>query len=261
MTLGERQGYEWRSKSRSNINIPGVQEDLLKELLATGKPLVVLINAGRPLVFNYTADHAPAILYTWWLGSEAGNAIADVLFGDYNPSAKLPISFPYSVGQIPIYYSHFNTGRPATSDTNRNYNSSYNDLSIFPRYEFGYGLSYTSFQYSNLQLSKKKIGAGEELGVSLVVTNNGKYEGEEIIQLYIRDKVGSVVRPVKELKDFKKIKLAAGESKTVSFKINKEKLSFYNRQLQWVAEPGDFELMIGASSRDIRLKSAFELLK
>ncbi|MBK7308829.1 MAG: glycoside hydrolase family 3 C-terminal domain-containing protein [Chitinophagaceae bacterium] len=261
LSMGERRDMSGEAKSRSNINIPGVQEDLLKELLATGKPVVVLINAGRPLVFNYTADHAPAILYTWWLGSEAGNAIADVLFGDYNPSAKLPISFPYSVGQIPIYYSHFNTGRPATSDTNRNYNSSYNDLSIFPRYEFGYGLSYTSFQYTNLQLSKKKINSHEQIAVTCAITNTGNYAGEETVQLYIRDKVGSIVRPVKELKDFKKIKLAAGETKTVSFLINREKLSFYNEQLQWVAEPGDFELMIGASSRDIRLKSAFELLK
>ncbi len=261
LSMGERRDMSGEAKSRSNINIPGVQEDLLKELLATGKPVVVLINAGRPLVFNYTADHAPAILYTWWLGSEAGNAIADVLFGDYNPSAKLPISFPYSVGQIPIYYSHFNTGRPATSDTNRNYNSSYNDLSIFPRYEFGYGLSYTSFQYTNLQLSKKKINSHEQIAVTCAITNTGNYAGEETVQLYIRDKVGSIVRPVKELKDFKKIKLAAGETKTVSFLINREKLSFYNEQLQWVAEPGDFELMIGASSRDIRLKSAFELVK
>ncbi|MBL0199835.1 MAG: glycoside hydrolase family 3 C-terminal domain-containing protein [Chitinophagaceae bacterium] len=261
LSMGERRDMSGEAKSRSNINIPGVQEDLLKELLATGKPLVVLINAGRPLVFNYTADHAPAILYTWWLGSEAGNAIADVLFGDYNPSAKLPISFPYSVGQIPIYYSHFNTGRPATNDSNRNYNSSYNDLSIFPRFEFGYGLSYTSFQYTNLQLSKKKINSHEQIAVTCAITNTGNYAGEETVQLYIRDKVGSIVRPVKELKDFKKIKLAAGETKTVSFLINREKLSFYNEQLQWVAEPGDFELMIGASSRDIRLKSAFELLK
>jgi len=144
------------AKSRSNINIPGVQEDLLKVLLATGKPVVVLINAGRPLVFDYTAENAPAILYTWWLGSEAGNAIADVLFGDYNPSAKLTMTFPLSVGQIPIYYNHFNTGRPAQNDNNRSYRSAYLDLSLYPRYEFGYGLSYTTFQYSDLQLNSKK---------------------------------------------------------------------------------------------------------
>jgi beta-glucosidase len=261
LSIGERRDMSGEAKSRSNLGIPGLQEELLKELLATGKPVVVLINAGRPLVFNYTADNAPAILYTWWLGSEAGNAIADVLFGDYNPSAKLAMTFPRSVGQIPIYYNHFNTGRPATNDANRNYNSSYNDESIFPKYEFGYGLSYTSFQYGNLQLSKNKMKVNEQIEVAVTITNNGKYDGEEIVQLYLRDKVGSIVRPMKELKDFKKISLKAGESKTVKFIINQEKLSFYNQQLQWVAEPGDFELMIGASSRDIRLKDNFELLQ
>ncbi len=261
LSIGERRDMSGEAKSRSNICIPGVQEDLLKELLATGKPVVVLINAGRPLVFNFTADHAPAILYTWWLGSEAGNAIADVLFGDYNPSAKLPITFPRSVGQIPIYYSHFNTGRPATSDNNHKYNSSYLDVSIFPKYEFGYGLSYTTFAYSNLQLNTTKMKADEKIEVSLTITNTGKYEGEEIVQLYLRDKVGSISRPVKELKDFRKIQLQAGESKIIKFVIDKEKLSFYNQDLKWVAEAGDFELMIGASSEDIRLRGEFELLQ
>jgi beta-glucosidase len=237
-----------------------VQEDLLKELLTTGKPVVVLINAGRPLVFNYTADNAPAILYTWWLGSEAGNAIADVLFGDYNPSGKLTITFPLSVGQIPIYYSHFNTGRPAISDTNRIYNSSYADISIYPKFEFGYGLSYTTFQYNNLQLSKKKMNYNEQIEVSVTITNIGKYDGEEIVQTYMRDIVGSIARPVKELKDFKKLKLKAGESRTIKFIIDKEKLSFYNQRLEWVAEPGEFDIMIGSSSKDIRLKDTFELV-
>jgi beta-glucosidase len=261
LSIGERRDMTGEAKSRSNINIPGVQEDLLKELLATGKPVVVLINAGRPLVFNYTSDNATAILYTWWLGSEAGDAIADVLFGDYNPSAKLPITFPRSVGQIPIYYSHFNTGRPATSDEDRNYRSSYTDLSIYPKYAFGYGLSYTTFQYSNLQLSKKKMKSNERIEASVTITNTGKYDGEEIVQVYLRDKVGSIARPVKDLKDFRKIQLKAGESKTIKFIIDKEKLSFYNQQLKWVAEPGEFDLMIGASSDDIRLKDSFELIK
>lgn len=261
LSIGERRDMSGEAKSRSNIGIPGVQEELLKELLATGKPVVVLINAGRPLVFDYTADNAPAILYTWWLGSEAGNAIADVLFGDYNPSAKLSMTFPRSVGQIPIYHSYFNTGRPATDDANHNYNSSYNDLSIFPKYAFGYGLSYTSFGYSTLQLNKKKMKRNEQIEATVTITNTGKYDGEEVVQLYLRDKVGSIVRPVKELKDFKKIALKAGESKTIRFVIGKEKLSFYNQQLQWGAEPGDFELMIGASSADIRLKDSFELLQ
>ncbi len=261
LSIGERRDMSGEAKSRSNINIPGVQEDLLKELLATGKPVVVLINAGRPLVFDYTAEHAPAILYTWWLGSEAGNAIADVLFGDYNPSAKLPISFPRSVGQVPIYYSHFNTGRPAGNDDDKNYRSAYNDLSIYPQYEFGYGLSYTTFQYSNLELSKRKMRIHEKIEVSVTIRNTGAYDGEDVVQLYLRDKVGSVVRPVQELKDFAKVKLKAGESKTLRFVIDKEKLSFYNQPLQWVAEPGDFELMIGASARDIRLRDRFELVQ
>jgi beta-glucosidase len=259
-SIGERRDMTGEAKSRSNINIPGVQEDLLKELLTTRKPVVVLINAGRPLVFNYTADNAPAILYTWWLGSEAGNAIADVLFGDYNPSGKLAITFPLSIGQIPIYYSHFNTGRPAISDDNRVYNSSYTDISIYPKFEFGYGLSYTTFQYSNLQLSKKKMNYNEQIEVSVTITNTGKYDGEEIVQTYLRDIVGSIARPVKELKDFRKLKLKAGETRTIKFIIDKEKLSFYNQRLEWVAEPGEFDIMIGSSSKDIRLKDTFELV-
>jgi beta-glucosidase len=261
LSIGEKRNMSGEAKSRSLINIPGVQEDLLKELLTTGKPVVVLINAGRPLVFNYTADNADAVLYTWWLGSEAGNAIADVLFGDYNPSAKLTVTFPRSVGQIPIFYSHFNTGRPATSDDNHIYNSSYIDLSIFPKYEFGYGLSYSTFQYSNLFLSKEKMNTDEQIEASLTVKNTGKYKGEEIVQLYLKDKFASVARPVKELKDFSKIQLNPGESKTIKFIIDKEKLSFYNKELKWVAEPGEFELMIGASSVDIRLRDNFELVK
>lgn len=260
LSIGERRDMSGEAKSRSNICIPGVQEDLLKVLLATGKPVVVLINAGRPLVFNYTADHAQAILYTWWLGSEAGNAIANVLFGDYNPSAKLAVTFPRSVGQIPIYYSHFNTGRPASSDDNHNYNSSYLDESIFPKYEFGYGLSYTTFVYSNLQLSASKMKNNDKIEASVTISNTGKYEGEEIVQLYLGDKVGSIARPVKELKDFRKVLLKAGETKTIKFIIDNEKLSFYNQNLEWVSEPGDFELMIGASSEDIRLKGAFQLV-
>ena len=259
LSIGEKRDMSGEAKSRSNITIPGVQEDLFKVLLKTGKPVVVLINAGRPLVFNYIADNASAVLYTWWLGSEAGNAIADVLFGDYNPSAKLSITFPLSVGQIPIYYSHFNTGRPAQNDSDRFYRSAYTDLSIYPKYEFGYGLSYTTFQYSNLRLNKNKMGMNDTIEVSLDITNTGKYSGEEIVQLYLHDLVGSIARPVEELKDFKKIKLNPGESKTIKFKIDKEKLSFYNQNLDWVAEPGDFDLMIGASSKDIRLKDHFEL--
>ncbi|MFV8324852.1 glycoside hydrolase family 3 N-terminal domain-containing protein [Flavobacterium sp. ZS1P14] len=260
LSIGERRDMSGEAKSRSNLRLPGVQEELVKAIQATGKPVVVLINAGRPLIFNWTADTVPAILYTWWLGSEAGNAIADVLFGDYNPSGKLPISFPREEGQIPIYYNHFNTGRPARNENETNYVSAYTDLKNSPKFPFGYGLSYTSFEYSNLKLSKNKIKRTETIEASVTITNSGKVAGEEVVQLYLRDKVGSVVRPIIELKDFQKIKLNAGETKTIKFTLNKEKLSFYNAALQWVAEPGDFDLMIGSSSADIRLKDTFELV-
>ncbi|MBK8494294.1 MAG: beta-glucosidase BglX [Chitinophagaceae bacterium] len=261
MSVGEARDMSGEAKSRSTINLPGVQEDLIKAVYATGKPVVVLINAGRPLIFNWTADHVPAILYTWWLGTTAGDAMADVLFGDYNPSGKLPMSFPRTEGQIPIYYDHFNTGRPATSDSDKFYRSAYTDLSILPQYEFGYGLSYTRFHYSNLKLSKKKMKANGQIEVSVIITNTGKFEGEEIVQMYLRDKFGSIVRPVKTLKDFNNLNLDAGESKTTRFIIDINKLSFFNQQLKWMAEPGDFEIMIGASSEDIRLRDNFELIK
>ena len=260
LSVGERHDMSGEAKSRSDIHLPGVQEDLIKAVMATGKPVVVLINAGRPLVFNWTADNVPAIMYTWWLGTEAGNAIANVLFGDYNPSGKLPMTFPREVGQVPIYYNHFSTGRPAKDENSTNYVSAYIDLKNSPKFPFGYGLSYTTFEYSGLKLSSNKIKSNETIKVSFQLKNTGKVAGEEVVQLYLKDKFGSVVRPVLELKDFQKLKLNAGESKTIEFIIDKEKLSFYNNKLEWVAEPGDFEVMIGASSADIKLKSDFELV-
>jgi beta-glucosidase len=260
MAVGEARDMSGEAKSRSSIELPGMQEELIKAIYATGKPMIVLISAGRPLIFNWTADHAPAILYTWWLGTKAGDAITDVLFGDYNPAGKLPMSFPRAEGQIPIYYNHFNTGRPATSDKDRFYRSAYIDLSIYPKYEFGYGLSYTTFQYSDLHLSSKTMNSNGKIAVSMKITNTGKYAGEEVVQLYLRDKVASVVRPVKELKDFQKLNLQPGESETLHFTISREKLSFFNDKLEWIAEPGEFELMIGSSSADIRLKETFELV-
>ncbi|SHG25773.1 beta-glucosidase [Flavobacterium fluvii] len=260
MSIGEKRDMSGEAKSRSNIHVPGVQEELVKAIQATGKPVVVLINTGRPLIFNYTADNVPAILYTWWLGTEAGNSIADVLFGDVNPGGKLPMTFPREVGQIPIYYNHFNTGRPAKNDTDLNYTSAYIDLSISPKFPFGFGLSYTTFQYSDLKLSKKKMKNNETIEVTANITNTGKYGGEEVVQLYLRDKFGSVVRPIKELKGFEKIKLNVGETKTVKFVIDNQKLSFYNDKLEFKSEPGDFDVMIGSSSEDIRLKEDFELL-
>ena len=260
LSIGERHDMSGEAKSRSNIHLPGIQEELIKELQKTGKPIVILINAGRPLIFNWTADNMSTIVYTWWLGSEAGNAIADVLFGDYNPSGKLPMTFPRKEGQIPIYYNHFSTGRPSINE-DKIYKSAYIDLPTSPKFPFGFGLSYTTFQYTNLKLSKQKIKSSETIEVSLNITNSGKFAGEEVVQLYLRDKAGSVVRPVIELKDFQKIKLEIGETKTIKFTIDKEKLSFYNKDLKWIAEPGDFDLMIGSSSGDIRLQSNFELLK
>ncbi len=260
VSIGERYNMSGEAKSRSNIHLPGVQEDLIKELQKTGKPIVVLINAGRPLIFNWTADNMPTIVYTWWLGSEAGNAIADVLFGDYNPSGKLPMTFPREEGQIPIYYNHFSTGRPVINE-DKIYKSSYIDLPNTPKFPFGYGLSYTTFNYSNLKLSKTKMKASDTIEVTIDITNTGKYEGEEVIQLYLQDKFASLIRPIIELKDFQKLKLGVGETKTIKFIIDNQKLSFYNEKLVFDSEAGDFNLMIGSSSEDIRLKSSFELIK
>ena len=258
ISVGEASDWSGEAKSRSNIHLPGMQEELVKAIYATGKPVVVLINAGRPLIFNWTADHVPAILYSWWLGTEAGDAIADVLFGDYNPSAKLPISFPRTEGQIPIYYSHYNTGRPATSDSDRFYRSAYIDLSIYPKFPFGFGLSYTNFDYSNIVLSSSVLKANQPIKATITVSNTGNYDGEETVQLYTQDLVGSVVRPVKELKGFQKIFLKKGESKQVSFTIDVNKLRFYNAELKYIYEPGDFKLFIGGNSQNVK-EASFKL--
>ena len=260
VAVGESFDMTGEAKSRADIHLPGVQEKLIMALKATGKPVVVLVMAGRPLIFNWAADHADAILYTWWLGSEAGNAMANVLFGDYNPSAKLPISFPRAEGQIPVFYNAKNTGRPVVNANDRVYKSAYIDLPNSPRFAFGYGLSYTSFSLSDLKLSKTKIAAGENLQVTCTLKNTGKYAGAEVVQLYLHDLVASVTRPVKELKDFKKIFLQPGESRELTFLVDKEKLSFYNQKMEWGTEPGDFTLMIGNSSDHISLQSNFELI-
>ncbi|MFN8253925.1 MAG: beta-glucosidase BglX [Ferruginibacter sp.] len=255
VTVGEARDMSGEAKSRSNIHLPGVQEELVKKLVATGKPVVVLVSAGRPLVFNWIADNASAVVYTWWLGTAAGTAIADVLFGDYNPSGKLPMSFPLSEGQIPIYYNHYNTGRPAKNDNDRFYRSAYTDLSLYPKFAFGYGLSYSRFEYSDINLSNKNPRGNETVTATVTVTNKGQYDGEETVQLYIRDLVGSVVRPVKELKGFRKVFISAGESKTISFTITPDMLRFYNDALQYNWEPGDFDIMIGTSSANVKTAS------
>lgn len=210
-----------------------------------------MINAGRPLIFNWIADHVPAILYTWWLGTKAGDAIADVLLGDYNPSGKLPMTFPLTEGQLPVYYNHYNTGRPAQNDSDRFYRSAYIDLSLYPKYPFGYGLSYSRFEYKNLQLNNTSLQGNAVLDVSVDVENSGKYDGAEVVQLYLRDMVGSVVRPVKELKGFQKVFIKSGETKKVIFHITTENLKFYNDALVYDWEPGEFEIMVGGNSHDV----------
>lgn len=254
MTLGEGHAMSGEAKSRSNIHFSGVQEDLLKEIAKTGKPIILMINAGRPLVFDWASENIPTIVYTWWLGTEAGNSIADVLFGKINPGGKLPMTFPRTEGQIPIYYNHYNTGRPAKNNTDRNYVSAYIDLDNDPAYPFGFGLSYTTFQYSDVNVSATKLKGNQTLTASVTLTNSGNYDGEEVVQLYIRDLVGKVVRPVKELKGFQKIFLKKGESKTVSFNITPEDLKFYDDELNFDWESGEFDIMIGTNSAQVQTK-------
>ncbi len=259
VSVGESATMSGEAKSRSQLQLPGVQEQLVKEMVATGKPVVVLISAGRPLVFNWIADNVPAIVYTWWLGTQAGNAIADVLFGDYNPSGKLPITFPRNEGQIPIYYNYLSTGRPFKSDTDNTYVTAYTDLPNSPRYVFGYGLSYTSFQYGAVQLNTNTLSKDQKLQAKITVTNTGKYAGEAVVQLYMQDVVASIVRPVRELKAFEKVLLKPGESREITFTLDARDLSFYNDNLELVAEPGTFHLYIGGNSQATQ-KASFTLL-
>ncbi|WP_294281306.1 glycoside hydrolase family 3 N-terminal domain-containing protein [uncultured Chryseobacterium sp.] len=254
MTLGEGHAMSGEAKSRSNIHFSGVQEDLLKEIAKTSKPIVLMINAGRPLVFDWAADNIPAIMYTWWLGTEAGNSIADVLFGAVNPGGKLPMTFPRTEGQIPIYYNHYNTGRPAKNNTDRNYVSAYIDLDNDPKFPFGYGLSYTSFRYSDMDLSSANLTGNQALDISVTVSNTGKYDGEEVVQLYIRDLVGKVVRPVKELKGFQKVFIKKGEQKTVHFRLTTQDLKFYDDALNYDWESGEFDIMVGTNSQQVQTK-------
>ncbi|WP_447642358.1 MULTISPECIES: glycoside hydrolase family 3 N-terminal domain-containing protein [Chitinophagaceae] len=255
MAMGEAPDMTGEAKSKSNIHLPGVQEELIKAIIATGKPVVVVLMAGRPMIFNWTAEHAPAILYAWWLGSQGGNAMADVLFGKYTPSAKLPITFPRSEGQIPVYYNHYNTGRPATSDSDRFYRSAYIDLSIYPQYAFGYGLSYTSFEYSNLQWEKSIAKGDEKIVVNFDLKNTGKYAGEEIAQLYIHNIVSRPLRPVKELKGFKKVLLQPGETKKITIAISKKELCSYNDKLEKIVLPIECQILIGSASDNIQLQT------
>lgn len=258
--LGESSEMSGESSSRTNLEMPDVQRALLQKLLKTGKPVVLVLFTGRPLVLTWEEEHVPAILNVWFGGSEAAYAISDVLFGDVNPSGKLTATFPQNVGQIPLFYNHKNTGRPLQEGRwFEKFRSNYLDVSNEPLYPFGYGLSYTTFAYSDIHLSSTEMSADGELTATVTVTNTGSRDGAEVVQLYIRDLVGSVTRPVKELKGFEKIFLKAGESRKVSFSITPELLKFYNYDLQFVCEPGDFDVMIGGNSRDV--KKARFLLK
>lgn len=258
--LGESSEMSGEASSRTDISIPDVQKTLLKELLKLGKPVVLVLFNGRAMTLGWETENVPAILNVWFGGSEAASAIGDVLFGDVNPSGKLPVTFPQNVGQIPLFYNHKNTGRPlAEGKWFEKFRSNYLDVSNEPLYPFGYGLSYSEFQYGDIKLSANEMTNSNELTATITVTNTGKYDGDEVVQLYLRDIVGSVTRPVKELKGFERVNIKAGESKEISFKITPEMLKFYNYDLQFVNEPGEFSVMIGGNSRDV--KSANFVLK
>lgn len=248
--VGEQAMMSGEAAARADITLPAVQEEILIELVKTGKPVVVVLMNGRPLAIPNIAENAGAILETWWLGTEAGNAIADVLFGGYNPSGKLPMSFPRSVGQVPVFYNEKNTGRPF--DPNSKWTSKYIDMPNAPLYPFGYGLSYTTFSYSDPKPDKTVFKKGENLQITVNVTNAGSRFGEEVVQLYVRDLVASVTRPVRELKGFQKIALNPGETKAVKFTLTERDLSFYRRDMTFGAEPGEFEIMTGGNSADVK---------
>lgn len=258
--LGESSEMSGESSSRTDLNIPESQRRLLKSLLETGKPVVLVLFTGRPLTLTWENDHVPAILNAWFGGTETGKAIADVLFGDVNPSGKLPATFPQNVGQLPIYYSQKNTGRPLEKGAwFQKFRSNYLDVSNEPLYPFGYGLSYTKFEYGPIKIDKNSLKKGEELKVSVKLMNTGNFDGEEVVQLYIRDMVGSQTRPIKELKGFQKVFLEKGIAKDVEFTISENDLKFYNQKLEFVSEPGAFKVFVGSNSRDLQ-EADFELI-
>lgn len=268
--VGEENNISGEAKSRAFINLPGVQEDLIAKIAGTGKPVVLVIMAGRPLTFSESAKKISSVLYAWQPGTMGGPAVAELIFGDESPSGKLSISLPRTVGQIPVYYSHKNTGRPPSKNSlgmemgtplnPKEYNSKYIDVDFTPQYPFGFGLSYTTFEYSNLTISKQKPGLNETLTVKADVKNTGQMIADEIVQLYIRDLTGSLTRPVKELKRFERISLKAGESKTVEFELPVNELGFYNNDGKYIVEPGNFHLWVAPNS-DEGLKAEFEVVK
>lgn len=254
--VGEAAEMSGESSSLTDIELPETQRNLLKALVGTGKPVVMVLFTGRPLALQWEEENVPAILNAWFAGSEAGDAIADVLFGEINPSGKLTATFPRNTGQIPIYYNHKNTGRPLEEgEWFQKFRSNYLDVPNTPLYPFGFGLSYTQFEYGEIELSDERLEGDEVLKASVRLTNTGNYDGAEVVQLYVRDVVGSITRPVKELKGFQKVYLQAGETKTVTFEISREDLKFYNYELKHVFEPGEFEIMIGGNSRDVSVRT------
>jgi len=250
--VGEASEMSGEAASRTDITIPESQKLLIKALSKTGKPLIVVVMTGRPLALTDENEWATSMIVTWHAGIETGNAIADVLFGNYNPSGKLSATFPRNLGQVPIFYNHKNTGRPSAPNSPK-FQSNYLDVPNTPLFPFGYGLSYTTFSYGDISISKTNAKGNEKITASITVTNNGKFDGQEVVQLYIRDVVGSITRPLKELKGFQKISLKAGESKTVSFSISPENLKFYNYNLKYDWEPGEFHIMIGGNSDDVKM--------
>nr|WP_158996328.1 beta-glucosidase BglX [Mucilaginibacter sp. L196] len=250
--MGEASEMSGESSSRTDISIPDVQENLLKELVKTGKPVVLVLFTGRPLTLVWEDKNVPAILNVWFGGSEAANAIGDVVYGKVSPSGRLVSTFPRSVGQIPLYYNNFSTGRPASDHGFEKFRSNYMDEKNAPLYPFGYGLSYTHFSYGDIKLSASELSTKSNVTAAIEVKNDGKEDGDEIVQLYIHQRVGSTVRPVKELKGFQRIHLKAGEAKTVRFTIDNDMLKYYNADLAYKAEPGDFDVMIGTNSRDVK---------
>ena len=255
VVLGESRDMSGEAACRANLDLPGVQEDLLREIHAAGVPIVLVLMNGRPLSISWPAEHIPAIIEAWFPGIQAGYAIADVIFGDYNPGGKLPVTFPRAVGQVPIYYNHKNTGRPPLPDVK--WTSKYLDIPYTPLFPFGHGLSYTRFEYTGLEISPREVGLRDTVSIKFKVKNVGDRVGDEVMQLYVRDPVATVTRPVKELKGFKRITLKPGEEKTVEFKLTLEDISFLNHEMRRVVEPGEIRVMVGSSSEDIRLTGSF----
>ncbi|GGK22269.1 glycosyl hydrolase [Yeosuana aromativorans] len=247
MVLGENGFQTGEARSRTNLLLPGVQQELLEEVYKVNPNIVLVLNNGRPLAINWADEHIPTIVEAWQLGTETGNAVAQVLYGDYNPSGKLPMTFPRNVGQVPIYYNYKNTGRPTNKDNNVFW-SHYTDVEKTPLYPFGYGLSYTTFEYSNLKLEGNSFKIGDDINVSVTLKNTGKVTGKEVVQLYIRDLYASITRPVKELKGFELVELKAGETKTIHFTLNNKTLGFYDNDGKYIVEPGDFKVFVGGSS-------------